>query len=109
MDNNLRIERLTELQGMLTHHHLLFKGKAEFYLGQWEGEYSKGCGYAACALGSACLHQPFIEQGLTVRNNIPMIEGEIAFLPDLPWVRSFSELPLMNLYTYLAHHLTPGE
>lgn len=66
MDNKLRIERLTELQGMLTHHDQLFKKVARFDIRSWfeTGRAFRDCGTAACALGSACLHKPFIKQGL---------------------------------------------
>ncbi len=81
MDNKLRLERLTELQGMLTHHDQIFKKKIRFDIDLWQDD----CGTAACALGSACSHKPFIEAGLEIgkyndSNNFwPRLDGEIGF------------------------------
>lgn len=85
MDNKLRLERLTELQGMLTHHDQLFKN-LYFDMGTWfdpkdghedqQKNVTASCGTAACALGSAALHKPFMKQGLRISGDVPVFKGE---------------------------------
>ena len=69
IDNETRLERLTELQGMLTHHDQLFtKKKVRFDIRNWAKldyfDSETECGTAACALGSAALYEPFAKAGL---------------------------------------------
>lgn len=65
-----RLERLKELEYMLLNHNTLFKtpkrkSGIKFDIDLWCGvKEEPNCGTPACALGSACLHPPFIKQGL---------------------------------------------
>ena len=49
---------------MLTHHDQIFP-KVKFDIRVWSSSVEiQDCGTAACALGSACLYEPFRKQGL---------------------------------------------
>jgi len=96
MRKTARIRRLKELSYMLKNHDKLFKEVA-FSISCWhtrqEGvgcgvlfgrnkdkQKSYSCGTAACALGSAALHKPFIKAGLSFDIcNSPSYKGERDF------------------------------
>lgn len=95
MNKKLRIERLTELEYMLLNHKKVFKAQGIIFdLGNWAEKVcdytaakifskKKGvadkkelCGSAACALGSAAIHDPFVKQGLCLKNDGVSSESE---------------------------------
>lgn len=90
MNNQLRLSRLTELKKMLDTHQKLFPD-ISFNMVSWLQRMSpfrktckigkkEACGTAACALGSAAIHPPFIRQGLRMRVERGDNEGEPYYL-----------------------------
>lgn len=73
MENQTRIRRLKQLSYMLKNHDTIFP-KVKFNLRLWKGT-EESCGTAACALGSACLYQPFVEAGLGLHDHIPITQA----------------------------------
>lgn len=65
MDKQTRIRRLKELHSMLVTHQEVLPG-VKFNLNYWQS----ACGTAACALGSAAIHKPFVEEGLELAGGI---------------------------------------
>lgn len=61
-----KIKRLKQLHHMLINHDKLFTNVG-FDLNVWHKPSS--CGTAACALGSAALYGPFVEQGLRMNDS----------------------------------------
>lgn len=55
----MHVERLTKLAELLENLH-----PSKFFIREWASGSSNGCGYAACAVGTACLDPWFNEQGL---------------------------------------------
>ena len=74
MNDKLRLERLKELKHMLLNHKKIFP-LVKFDINDWGSVETKEhktlnlttpvtCGFAACALGSAACHEPFVKSGL---------------------------------------------
>lgn len=78
MRKETRIKRLKQLKYLMDNHAEIFgkeggdnvNGKIKFDIDGWSDEISpsanKGCGTAACALGSACYYKPFNKAGLKI-------------------------------------------
>lgn len=77
MQKAVRIKRLKQLKKMLINHDKIFP-KIEFNLDTWKSDEvkKKGCGTAACALGSACFYKPFQKEGLEMYG-----DDEFEYMP----------------------------
>lgn len=64
-----RLRRLRMLSFMLENHKKIFNSNVHFDMTTWAKE-SFDCKTAACALGSACMHKPFIKEGLKMSDRI---------------------------------------
>lgn len=68
------------------------------------------CGTAACAGGFLCLHQPFIDQGLLMFNNVPLYEDEsgasaLGLFLDLDQEQATNAFLDMDCVLSLKHNL----
>lgn len=70
MRKSTRLYRLKEFKFLMDNHDAFFsEAKVKLDMGEWFAP--TGCGFAACALGSAALYPPFKEAGLRLRLMAP--------------------------------------